>query len=414
MSQQSRDEHPTVVMGSAAPPAPAGVSKPRGNRPLILGTVGGCLILLLLLACGGVAGWYFITHNQAVQLALTQSANTPVGPTAAATTAPVATSAPTEATQPTESASATLAATEAAQPTGPAATTPAPTAAAATAEPTTAPGSPAAPLLAFASNRSGSIDIYVLDVSHPETVTNLTDGSAAYDSFPAWSPDGKQIAFASDRTKHLEIYVMNAGGGPAQQLTHDKNQDYLPSWSPDGKQIAYTSKIRGNLDVYVMNADGSNPKLLTNNPADDDAPQWSPDGKLILFRSTRDANNLPGTAGIFVMNADGSNAHRLIASGQWATWTPDGQQVIFSGKTTAKGTFQIYRMNPDGSGIVQLTKDASSQLAPAVSPDGKLIAFVSDRGGYKNVFVMQADGSHEVQLTTVATENNLPNWRPAQ
>ena len=107
----------------------------------------------------------------------------------------------------------------------------------------------------------------------------LTEDPWASDFRPAWSPDGTQIAFASDRDGDFEIYVMSADGTNPIQLTHNLWEiDAGPSWSPDGKKIAFSSYSHVlRADIYVMNADGSNVVNLTQNQDRDEfMASWHP------------------------------------------------------------------------------------------------------------------------------------------
>ena len=79
--------------------------------------------------------------------------------------------------------------------------------------------------------------------------------------FPHGSPDNERIAFASDRDGNYEIYVMDADGKNQQRLTESRQTDWDPSWSPDGERIAFASDRKGdfeNFEIYVMDADGGN------------------------------------------------------------------------------------------------------------------------------------------------------------
>lgn len=85
-----------------------------------------------------------------------------------------------------------------------------------------------------------------------------------------------KIAFASDRDGNFEIYVMNADGTNHVNLTNHPALDDHPAWSPDGTRIAFASwRDPGGGEIYVMNADGKNPVNLTNNLAKDQWPSWS-------------------------------------------------------------------------------------------------------------------------------------------
>jgi Tol biopolymer transport system component len=165
--------------------------------------------------------------------------------------------------------------------------------------------SPDGSKIAFTSDRFGGNDeIYVMDATdsdidgNGDNLTRLTTNTAS-DFQPAWSPDGSQIAFASDRDGNFEVFVMDADGSEPVNLTNAAAGDAEPDWSPDGTKIAFMSARNGNAEIYMMNADGSEPKRLTKKAAADVDPVWSPDGTKIAFMSDRDGGDLE----IYVMKA---------------------------------------------------------------------------------------------------------------
>ena len=289
--------------------------------------------------------------------------------------------------------------------------------------------------IAFASDRDGHVhpmhgwptyEIYVMEVdgNNQRRLTNNPN----FDLSPSWSPDGKRIAFESDRDGHgpfhFEIYVMDADGGNPQNLTNDPNSDSFPSWSPDGERIVFSSDRDGNRDgnrendeIYVMDADGNNQQRLTDNDFYDTHPSWSPDGKRIAFMSKRDGHFIGEgglTSEIYVMDADGKNTRRLTNNRKRdfsPSWSPDGKWIAFT--SDRKGDFvndEIYVMDADGKNTRRLTNNRVDDTSPSWSPDGKRIVFGSERDGDYEIYVMDNDGGNQQKLTNNPHRDSNPEW----
>ena len=291
--------------------------------------------------------------------------------------------------------------------------------------------------IAFVSDRERNDEIYVMDDDgkNPRNLTNHPSDDYA----PSWSPDGTRIVFMSDRDGHVpkggvlpnfEIYVMDANGGNQQNLTNHPSHDISPAWSPDGKRIAFTSYRDGHVDaihgrptaeIYVMDADGGNPQHLTNDLNDDRHPSWSPDGKRIVFSSERDGHFIGDfeitSSEIYVMDADGGNQQRLTENrknDRHPSWSPDGKRIAFS--SDRKGdfvNFEIYAMDANGGNQQRLTENRSDDDDPSWSSDGKRIAFSTRRAGdFKNyeIYVMDADGGNQQKLTNHPRNDGGPAW----
>ena len=286
--------------------------------------------------------------------------------------------------------------------------------------------------IAFVSSRDGHIrddvpgipasEIYVMDVDG-DNQRRLTN-NRHHDGSPSWSPDGKRIVFVSHRDGNGEIYVMDADGDNQQNLTNNLSSDSSPSWSPDGKRIAFDSDRDGrfNFEIYVMDADGGNQQNLTNHPDDDGwpddrYPSWSPDGAHIVFSARREdhfENKFAVTYEIYVMAADGGNQQRLTNNRNnelTPVWSPDGKRIAFvSDRKGNLDNFDIYVMAADGGNQQNLTNNRAWNWHPSWSPDGKRIVFYSNMEGNYEIYVMDADGGNPQNLTNNRHSDGSPAW----
>jgi Tol biopolymer transport system component len=219
--------------------------------------------------------------------------------------------------------------------------------------------------IAFTTTRDGSFSLYVMnaDGSNPRNVAlSLDDGLNSYSWPTGWTPDGR-VVFQYDGETESQAYVVNADGTNLERL-FGRTGDHSPEWSPDGTKVAFIRITASGSSLFVMNADGTDVRQLTNHPGQDvfwwgfytnDYERWSPDGKRIVFTNVIDG----GRADLHVIDADGTHDVQLTDySADFNGWAPDGR-ITFN--SAVSGSQELYLINPDGTGRVNLTNTPNSQ-----------------------------------------------------
>ncbi len=252
-------------------------------------------------------------------------------------------------------------------------------------------------IYAFASDRTGSGDIFALNKSGE--IVNLTNSPTA-DWSPVWSPDGTKLAFTSHRSGNSDIWLqkMNSPDGPAepQNLTNDPTWDYSPTWSPSCQSVVFVSERDGDPEIFVQNIDSAAAVQLTTNDEMDRLPAWSPDGKLIAFAAVRD-----GMEQIRLIRPDGTDeqvATPPSLQGTAPAWAPDSQRLAFVGwdENNRPG---IYVVGPTAEDLQQIYHSSAWLGSLNWSADGRWITFTSWESGNHEIYAIPAEGGAPVRLS---------------
>lgn len=277
--------------------------------------------------------------------------------------------------------------------------------------------SPDGKWIAYTSWRDRDRQIFVMSVDGSYRRRLVDSPGDQYD--PAWSPDGNRIAFASQGDRG-GIYLTNADGTETSQLSSRSYGLRSPAWSPDGKRIAFSMDWgrSDGLELFVINVDGSGLERLTHRKGDDADPAWSPDGRRLAFTSSLDYAT-PGLNDVYVM-VNVPTRYQPLTVNDFAdtdpAWSPDGARIAFV--SDRDGDDEIYVMKTDGSEVTQLTDNDHRDYSPAWSPDGSRIAYTSFRHDrYSDIFIINDDGTGLVQLTACAESETVhscgaPSWSP--
>lgn len=216
------------------------------------------------------------------------------------------------------------------------------------------------------------IDLWLADAESGQRIRRLVRSALdpAFEelrvlySQSAFSPDGRQLAMTAQKSGRDVLYVFDLQSGrETKRFDLDVESVTSPSWSPDGRRLVFSGNRGGITDLYVVNSDGTGFRRLTDDRFGDLQPQWSPDGRTIAFASDRDSANLDA-----------------LSFKPWKITLLD----------VASGAITVL---PNQSGL---------NLNPQWSPDGRSIAYISDRAGTANVFLYELDTKLHYQLTNVA------------
>src|SRR6266480_4789402 len=239
---------------------------------------------------------------------------------------------------------------------------------------------------------------------------------------PALTPDGRQIAYFSEKNSFfVDLYLADAETGKVLRRlvksTLSSNYESLRfinsagSFSPDGRYFAIAAKRKDRDDLVILDVKKDEEVRRIPLPLNGlTTPSWSPDSKELVFTGYDG-----GISDLFVVNADGSGLHRLT-NDKYAdlqpSWAPDGKTIAFAtdrgGKTDFDGlrfgNMRIALFHLDNGKIDLLGHmDQGKNIDPAWAPDGKSLAFVSDRSGISNVFLYDLSDANIYQLTDVYT-----------
>ncbi len=259
----------------------------------------------------------------------------------------------------------------------------------------------------FASTRhSTHADIYYKTLDS-KVVTQLTTDPSE-DVMPSLSPDGTRLAFASNRRGNWDIFVMPSDGGRPVQVTSSEAHEIHPSWSPDGTKLVFSrlGEVTGAWELWVAEVDNPAVAHFIGHGL---FPQWCPKAgtgagnrdQIVYQRSRERGDRAFSIWTIDYKSGQARNQTEIASSSQAAfinpTWSPDGQNIVFASvpnpnQWARDGSSRpqyadLWLVSIDGNTRVNLTEGQSVSLMPTWGPNNKIL-YVSDRAGTDNLWSM--------------------------
>jgi TolB protein len=258
--------------------------------------------------------------------------------------------------------------------------------------------------IAFVAEIGGTKDIYIMDWDGKRSSRLGLKENLILS--PHWSRDGANIIYSAERNRQWGIYLVNFSNRKVKKLFSSRGTNIAGDLSPDGNEFIFSSSKNGSVDLYTMSLRNNVVNKLTSSRSIEVSPTISPDGNHVAFVSDRG-----GSPQIYIMRKGGSDIRRISFEGSYNTspnWSPRGDKIVFSGR---RNTNQIFIVNPDGTGLTQLTTQGNNE-DPSFSPDGRFITFTSDRDGVKGVYIMRSNGEAQKRITPRKMRAFCPRWSP--
>jgi Tol biopolymer transport system component len=230
--------------------------------------------------------------------------------------------------------------------------------------------------------------------------SELEQGGYFFNIDPVWSPDGNFVAFSASSITAADIMIVEIRDFSTVNITADTDAVFIaPTWLSDSQHVVFTSPDISSSGLWVARREGSGVERIVARYVDMFA--GSPVQNILAF-AMGDFSATDEGLDIYLVNQDGSSpvdlTQDLVQFENSPAWSPDGSQIAFQALSSSQN-HDIWVINADGSGLIQLTTSDSDEVWPIWSPDGRRLTFTSNRDDKADIWAMNADGTNQINLT---------------
>lgn len=243
--------------------------------------------------------------------------------------------------------------------------------------------------IAFISDRSEYLDIYLMSAADGRIIKTLVKGERSQNleeihvlrAAMSFSPDGRKLVFNTKSGPRDAISIVDIKTGKIKQRKVDLDDTYRTAWSPDGDKIAFVGHKHQQSDIYILNLRNEELTRLTNDIFTDAYPSWSADSRKIFFVSDR-GNYLDS-----------------------AQVPPDFRMSSYNYEQQ-----DIYAIDIATQKIERITDTPWDEASPLLSPDGTTIAYLSDKNGISNIYLLKLESGETYPITNIISGIENISW----
>ena len=263
--------------------------------------------------------------------------------------------------------------------------------------------------IAYVSKSGPTYNLWVADADGEGAQSALRSAEPIIS--PSWAPAGNQLAYVSFESRKPVVYVHDVDSGKRRLVANFKGSNSAPSWSPDGRTLALTLSRDGGSQLYLMDAlsPSAEPRRLAASSAIDTEPTFTADGRTVYFVSDRG-----GSPQIYKVPVSGGSAERVTFTGTYnisPALSLDGKWLAYISRVN--GAYKLHVMDLT-SGAVNVVTDTTADENPSFSPNSRQLIYATQQQGKEALMTTTLDGKIKARLAGQSGDIREPDWGPMQ